>query len=531
MSKILVVDDEKNIRLVCKKILEKNKFEVELAEKISEAKEKLSKEKFDLVITDMRLPGESGMDLIKFVKDKFPNIGIIVMTGYADVRDAVRCIKEGAYDYMLKPFEMEEFLRVINRFFEEMGLKNAVSRLIDTVSLYRFALDVASIRPLKETLDSVLKTAMSVVDADGGSIALYDKEKDILIVEVAEGDNKERAEGKILKVGERPTGYVALKREPLILHGRLDKDKRFKNEKVYDGIKSGLSVPMVFQDELVGVLNLKRTKKDEKFTEEDLQRVFVIAEIGAIVIMNSKVVDKMRELDELKSHFLSTVSHELRTPLTAIKGAVDLSEKLHDEKSCVKLKGIIKRNTLRMMRLVNDLLDFSRIERGKIPVFKRESDIYKILNNSIETTRAKAEVKNIKIELYAEDNLPAVYWDPERIEQVIMNLITNGIKFSPEGSKIEIKAKKEKENILIEVIDEGVGIPEKEQKKIFDKFYQIDKTDTRRTGGFGLGLSIVKKIVELHNGSILVKSPPKGRKRGSKFKVILPIKEKRISPL
>lgn len=106
-----------------------------------------------------------------------------------------------------------------------------------------------------------------------------------------------------------------------------------------------------------------------------------------------------------------------------------------------------------------------------------------------------------------------------------MNLIDNAIKFSQENTKIEIRARRDKEHILIDVIDEGKGIPRKEQKKIFEKFYQIDRSLTREVGGFGLGLSIVKKIVELHNGEIFVESPPEGRNRGTKFTVKLPIKE------
>ncbi|RLD18035.1 MAG: hypothetical protein DRI36_02440 [Caldiserica bacterium] len=525
MKKVLIVDDEENIRLTCKKILEKKGFCVDAAGSIKEGKEKLLTDDFDLVITDMRFPGESGLELIRFVKEKFPEVGVIVMTGYADIEDAVRCMKEGAYDYMLKPFDMEEFLRRVDKFFEEKGLKKAISRLTDTVSLYKIALAIARIKPLDEVLDVILDTAIEIVNADGGSIALYDEEKDLLIVKVARGKNSDIAIGKILKVGERVCGYAALKREPVIVHGDLSNDPRFKDFKAYDGIKSGLSIPMIIQNELIGVLNLKRTEKEEIFTEDDLQRAFVIAEIGSLAVSNARVFEKMKELDELKSHFLSTVSHELRTPLTAIKGAADLSEKVKDEETCIKLRDIIKRNTMRMMRLVNDLLDFSRIERGRFPILKREVSVYKIIKNSIETTKQKAEKKNIKIDLNIEKDLPEVFWDPERIEQVLMNLIDNAIKFSQENTKIEIRARRDKEHILIDVIDEGKGIPRKEQKKIFEKFYQIDRSLTREVGGFGLGLSIVKKIVELHNGEIFVESPPEGRNRGTKFTVKLPIKE------
>ncbi|RLD12348.1 MAG: hypothetical protein DRI22_05400, partial [Caldiserica bacterium] len=346
MNKVLIVDDEENIRLTCKKILEKKGFCVDTAGSIKEAKEKLLTDEFDLVVTDMRFPGESGFELIGFVKRKLPQTGIVVMTGYADIYDAVRCMKEGAYDYMLKPFDMEEFLRVINRFFEEKGLKKAISRLTDTVSLYKIALAIARIKPLDEVLDVILDTAIEVASADGGSIALYDEEKDLLIVRVARGKDSDIAVGKILKVGERVCGYAAMKREPVVIHGDLSDDPRFKGFKAYDGIKSGLSIPMMIQDELIGVLNLKRTEKEEIFTEDDLQRAFIIAEIGALAVSNARVFEKMRELDELKSHFLSTVSHELRTPLTAIKGAADLSEKVKDEGTCLKLKDIIKRNTM-----------------------------------------------------------------------------------------------------------------------------------------------------------------------------------------
>ncbi|MFH1957378.1 MAG: ATP-binding protein [bacterium] len=522
MNRILVVDNEKSVLDTCRQILVLKKYEVETAENLTSARRQLQSRKFDLIITDLRIGVEKGENLIREVKSEYADTGIIVMTGYVDIQSAVECIRLGAYDYLPKPFEMQEFLGKVEKYFESANLKKTVSKLKDVVALYHVAMAIAQLKPLDEVLAIILNNAEKEVGADGGSIALWSDELQTLVIKVASGANRDKAIGMRCRLGERVCGYAAEKKEPVLLQDELNTDPRFKNEKVYEGVKSGMSIPMLLQDELVGVLNLRRTIKEDKFTQDDLDRAFVLAEIAALAISNSRMFDKMKDLDELKSHFISTVSHELRTPITSIKASVDLMGKIKDEEKLQKFIEITRRNILRMERLVKDLLNFSQFEQKTLLISKKTINFNQVLSDSIEAVKSRAEEKMITFTTVTIKSA-RVNCDPGRMEQVVTNLLNNAVKYSPEKSRIEISLKEEKECLSFSITDEGRGFALNEQKKIFEQFYQIDRSLSRATGSFGLGLSIVKQIVELHGGEIFVESPPAGRKKGTRFIVQIPV--------
>jgi len=521
-KKILVIDDEKGILLTLEQVFSLKNYDVDTAENLTEARNFLRKGEYDLVITDLKLSGERGEDLIKFVKAEYPETGVIVMTGYADVKNAVECIKAGASDYVPKPFDMDDIVRIVERFFKTERLEREICGLRDIVGLYRVTLAFARLKPLNEVLELILKTAEEQVSADGGSITLWNEDEKALVVTIARGKGREKALGSRIRLGERVCGYAAEKREAVIVHDALNKDDRFRNEKVYDNVRSGISAPMLLQNKLIGTLNLKRVKTENKFTQIDIERAFVLAQIAALAISNSRVFDKMKELDELKSHFISTVTHELRTPITSIKASIDLMDKIKAQDKLRKFIEITKRNISRMERLVKDLLNFFQFEQKTLMITKKTIDFNQVLSDSIEAVKSRAEEKKITFTTGTIKSA-GVTCDPERMEQVIANLLNNAIKFSPEKSRIVISLKKEGKYLSFSVTDEGKGISLSEQRKIFEKFYQVDRSLSRVTGSFGIGLSIVKQIVELHGGEVSVGSPPPGRKKGARFIVKIPV--------
>lgn len=521
-KKILVVDDEEGICLTLKQIFSLRNYNVNTASNLTDARNFIRKEKCDLIITDLKLRGERGEDLLKFVRAEYPETGVIVMTGYAEVKNAVECIKAGASDYVPKPFDMDEILRVVERFFKTKQLEKKVSSLSDIVGLYQITLAIGRIKPLNEVLDLILKTAEEQVGADGGSITLWNEDEKALIVTTASGENRGKALGKKIRLGERICGLAAQKREPVIVHEELNKDPRFRNEKTYNGVRSGISAPMILQNKLIGTLNLKRMKTDNKFTQSDLERAFVLAQIAALAISNSKIYEKMTELSELKTKILSNVSHELRTPLTAIKGGADLYEKLeNNESGRTKIMRIIKNNTARMLVLVKDLLDVSEIERDKIKLIKDETDICLCLVNAIAAVKHKADEKNIRIK-YKTGAPVLTLCDSVRMEQVFINILDNAVKFSPAGSVVEVRVSISGEKVEITFSDSGPGISGEKRQRVFDRFYQTGISLDHKTKGFGLGLSIVKQLVDKHGGTVEARSR-RGQKNGAEFVVTLPL--------
>ena len=233
---------------------------------------------------------------------------------------------------------------------------------------------------------------------------------------------------------------------------------------------------------------------------------------------------QLKKLDKLKSNFLNITSHEIRTPMCSMKGYVQmLLKKTLGDVTEEQKRGlmVILRNVDRLDNLIQDILDISRLESGTMKFITEITDINKMIGEVAETMRLSADLKHVQIDEEMEDKLPELVIDQERIKQVLINIVNNAIKFSPDGTVIIIRAKKEEENVLFEVQDFGRGIPGDKQKKIFETFYQVDYSMDRTFGGAGLGLAISRGIVLAHGGSIWVESK---LGKGSTFGFTLPVK-------
>ena len=237
----------------------------------------------------------------------------------------------------------------------------------------------------------------------------------------------------------------------------------------------------------------------------------------------ARIKEERREIDSAKTEFLSITSHELRSPITPMKAQLQMLEQGYLGKLTKKQKeslSIIIRNTDRLDNIIMDFLEISRIEAARLKFDFRMINLTETIIETTQFLEGFAKEKNIKLILDLDD-LPTIEADPDRISQVLRNLITNAIKFSKEGSKIEINAKKRSDDILLSVKDYGEGITPEDQIRIFEPFYQVEKHSKRRYGGTGLGLAICRGIVESQNGKIWVESRPR---RGSKFSFTLPLK-------
>ncbi|SFM80647.1 sensor histidine kinase [Methanolobus profundi] len=237
---------------------------------------------------------------------------------------------------------------------------------------------------------------------------------------------------------------------------------------------------------------------------------------------------KLKELDRLKTEFLSIVSHELKTPLTAMKTS---SEFLLENDGCglqlkEKMLDIIIRNIDRQSRMVDDLLDISRIESDRMKFHREPVEIENTIKVSLEVLASSLKKKDMTVQVNLPDGLPLVNTDKDKLVQVFVNLLNNAVKFSNEGDMITIDVVEKDDHVEISVIDNGIGMGPEELERIFDKFYQIDSTSTRKVGGSGLGLSIVKGIIEGQGGTITATSEPD---KGSRFTFTLDKQQDEVS--
>ena len=233
---------------------------------------------------------------------------------------------------------------------------------------------------------------------------------------------------------------------------------------------------------------------------------------GGVIVFTD--ITELRRLEQVRKDFVANVSHELKTPLTSIIGYVDtlLENKNIEEKTSNKFLEIIKDEADRLGILIQDLLNLSKFEDGNPDL--QPGDINKLIVKTVSILKEKANKKNIIIETELEKDINQVYLIKEQIEQVMINLIDNAIKYTPENGEIKVKTLNRSDKILVEVEDNGIGIPEKDKQRIFERFYRVDKARSRSMGGTGIGLSIVKHIIKSHNSEINLESESG---KGSKF--------------
>lgn len=244
--------------------------------------------------------------------------------------------------------------------------------------------------------------------------------------------------------------------------------------------------------------------------------------LGVVAILQD--VTKERHLEQMRRDFTANVSHELRTPLSLMQGYSEalLDDVITEEQEKTRVINIIHQETLRLKRMVNDLLDLSRIQTGHFTLNKIPLEIEDLLKNIAEKYKTKIDKTNIAFELQIPPNLPKVLGDYDRLQQVLINLIENALNHTEKG-KITLSAHKEDEQILIKVTDTGSGMSKDETEFVWERFYKIDKSRNRQKGGTGLGLAIVKNIIKAHKGEVWVESK---LGKGSTFGVTLPISEK-----
>ena len=238
------------------------------------------------------------------------------------------------------------------------------------------------------------------------------------------------------------------------------------------------------------------------------------------VILVIRDITRETEADRLKTELVSTVSHELRTPLSSIYGFTELM--LNREIDVIKQKkylATIHDETGRLSNLVTDFLDVQRMQSGAQLYQKKSIDLYDVAKRVISVYDASSVRHSLELNQLTA-TLPHIVADEDRIKQLLSNLINNAIKYSPEGGKVDVTLDTSDEDIIIRVVDDGIGIPHHAFAHLFDKFYRVDNSDTRRIGGTGLGLSICKEIVKEHEGTIHVESD---EGVGSIFTILLPL--------
>jgi len=304
-----------------------------------------------------------------------------------------------------------------------------------------------------------------------------------------------------------------------------------------DGFRGFLLAPLEAKNEVLGIICLLYDK-DQAVADSAVPTLGALSGQVALVLRNiqyneelARKNDELTHLDQLKSDFMATMSHELRTPLTSIIGYSDMllsgmTGELNEKQSTF-IDSILKSGES-LLNLINDVLDLTKIEAGRLELNREPVDLRAALLGVLPVVKPRAQDKRIRISTFLPTDLPPVLADPGKLNQVLLNLITNGIKYTHENGSVSVEARTSGEMVEIWVNDTGIGIAKEDQQKVFQRFTQIDSSATRSQGGTGLGLAIVKELVEMHGGSIRVQSK---LGKGSSFVFTMPISSKPADPL
>ena len=406
------------------------------------------------------------------------------------------------------------------------GLERRIGYLERIVKISQILNSTLNLEPL---LQIIIQAAIELTDTEACSILLVDKNtKELRFAEVS-SEQKEALKNMSVPLENSIAGWVAIKERPLLIrdaqsdprwHQGVDKNINFET-------KSILGVPLKLRDEVIGVLEVINKKGEATFNQDDIQIATTLAAQASIAIENTRLVDELQaayrdlsEIDRVKGDFVSIASHELRTPLSVILGyASFLRDNVSGQAS--EQLDIVFNSAMRLRSLIDDMVNLRHIQTDDVQLERTIFPLRQLVLDVAQefTDLIKGKQQFLTTRFMPNDSPLNLDADRQKIYLVLANLISNAIKYTGEGGRIHINVELKGHEYWINVIDTGIGIMNTEYNRIFDQFYQVEPSLTRKYQGMGLGLSITKGLVEVHLGRIWVESVVG---KGSNFTVVLP---------
>ena len=680
LARILIVDDDAaQMRALCD-ILRDQGYATAGFTTGDDALGALRESQFDLLLTDLIMPGMDGVDLLAAAFKIDPQLAGILMTGKGTIETAVQAMQAGALDYILKPFKVSTLLPVLARSVHMRRLRLENLELRNTVAIHELIQAIAHTLDSNVLLGKIADAVLAQFDADEVSIMLLAEDGESLQIVAVRGEGREALLGTRVLLGHAIVGRVALRREPLVLDGEVN-DPDLAPPYPRADIRSALCMPMMTRGRLVGVINMNSVRRpgafpvgqirvlsiftnaaaasiesarlwEEQIKNESRYRLLVEGvkdyailmldprgrvvtwDLGARALkgydeaeilgqpmecfytpedvaadkparlleqaaadgrvedlswlvrkngtrfyaeiiltamrdaagvligfvkvtrditerkaaevalrrlneeLEAKVAARTIDLERArreaeqanraKSAFLAAMSHEIRTPMNGVIGMIDVLHQTSLKGYQVEMVDLIHESAFSLLAIIEDILDFSKIEAGKLEIESKPIAVADVTEKACGLLEHLADKKGVELTLFTDPAIPAeVLGDATRLRQVLVNLVSNAIKFSgeqPRRGRVSVRAvlsaqSPEQLRVEFQVTDNGIGMDQETQARLFASFVQADATTTRRFGGTGLGLAIAKNLVQLMGGTIAVKSAPG---KGSTFTVHLP---------
>jgi signal transduction histidine kinase len=440
---------------------------------------------------------------------------------------------------LLETFANQAVIAIENvRLFQELRTRTAelTRSVAQLTALGEIGRAVSSTLDVEVVLETIVSRASQLAGADACTVYEYDEASDQFHLRATHNLAPEIAEAMRampLRKGEGVMGRAAAMRQPVQVSDISEPDayqSSLRDALIGAGYRAALSVPLLREDQIIGSLSITR-KTPGEFSPEVVELLKTFATQSALAIQNARlfreIADKSRLLEAAsrhKSEFLANMSHELRTPLNAILGFSEvLAERMFGEvndKQAEYLQDILSSGR-HLLSLINDILDLSKVEAGRLELELERFHLPATLDNALTLVRERASRHGITLTQTVDKRLGHMVADERKVKQVLLNLLSNAVKFTPDGGRIDLIATAAEDVVTVAVSDTGIGIAPEDQAAVFEEFRQVGRDDTRKQEGTGLGLTLSKKFVELHGGRIWVQSQIG---RGSTFTFTLPVR-------
>ncbi len=537
---ILIVDDLPEKLMVYEAILQELGQNLIMVRSGEEALKLVLAQEFAAILLDVNMPGMDGFETAALIRQRkrSSHTPIIFLTAFTDEMRMAQGYASGAVDYLPTPV-VPEVLRAKVRVFielsqmrrqaasqaEERARRAAAEEAARRSEFMAKASEMLTCAPNEQAVLQTLARLPVPYLADACMVWIppsetrpaqqewcwIDLENGTRSTSLPESDLLENFCSTINEVSK--TGCpVFFRNFDLSKFPFLDGPEALKET------RSVVLLPIARQNHSRGVLFLVRKKTGLFMHDSDTMQATELAARAAVCLEKVMLLERIQEADQRKNEFIAMLAHELRNPLAPIRNALYIM-KLDDNPALQQsARDTIERQLDHMIHLVDDLMDVSRITKGKIELRKGEIQLEKALNHAIETASSLIRQHNHTLKTALPDHQIWLDADYGRIAQIFSNLLNNAAKYTDDGGMIELEAKENKDSVIITVRDNGIGIPAAMRTRIFDIFSQVDSTLERRQGGLGIGLTLVKNLVEMHGGRIDVRSEG----RGSEFIVTLP---------
>lgn len=506
----------------------------------------LDSDRFHIILADYWLPGFHGVAALEMARQKRPHTPFIFVSGAPGEELAIESLKNGATDYVLKS-NLERLVPSVYRALRETRERQQRERAEEGLRFLASATTVLSgSLDYEATLSNLVHLAVPFL-ADCCVVDIFESEQAPRLVTVAHINHAE--ESALQDMAQRfPHETIAAPRESAdeeearlwgevqIVHPVEDEwlssiarnDEHLLQLQTLK-LHAYLSTPLRAQGRAIGALWMATLQhgSQRSYDAHEAALADELAHRAALAVDNALLYRETQNAVRARDEFLATLSHELRTPLNAIMGWTQLLQGGElDEETSKQALDTIERNTKAQARLIADLLEVSRIITGKLPLYMAPVELHNVIEAAIEAVRPSAETKKIAIEYSHDPATGLVSGDASRLQQVMWNLLSNAIKFTPRGGYVRVYLDRTESFVRVRVSDNGQGISPEFLPHVFERFRQADSSSTRTHGGLGLGLGIVRHLVELHGGGVQAESAGLGQ--GATFSILLPLSAVRL---